>query len=665
MRIIFGLMCVCTIVLSSGMSFADTSAISYFKKPEMLSASISPDGHKIVAISNGNQTQYISLIDSDTQEHSILMNVGDFSEQEASVRGVSWIDSQHIAVQYSELRKGVVGLLDTRAMGYLLIIKIPDKYNEEVIVYSVRTKGWLVHPLASQDNVFLYAKSGAHSKVYRIQIDLLQEHKKKLSKLTRIDGGQFKKINEESTIAGYAIRWLFDFKGKPRAVLNYSDEQTLELNSLDAHGDTTVIETWTQKQLQTRLEKTEEKVLIPVAMADEEGSFYCFDIWEEEKKSVYKVNFNRGVEELLYETDAYRILEVIISEEDNGFLGVRVLKDGDIRQIYLNPHDQSVSNRGEKYLDKERILNVKISSSINKNRILIYSESYNEPGQYILADIAGESRVIVGGEFPHLNGRLSGGGVESSIEVEGLEIPYILSLPNKILPKGAPLIVMPHGGPIGIFDDRYFDLTTQFLVLNGYAVLRVNFRGSGGYSTELKQAGKRQWGNLILRDIYKATEKVVADKRVNEERVCVFGASYGGYAALMLTITHPETYLCGVTMAGVSDVNLYLNSPKITSRQDDWLKEYVGDSLTEHDVLKDISPVYSLIKLQRPLLIMHGEKDEVVDIEHFYRLTAFMLKYEKTFESYAFPETGHALENMDTVVLYHSKVLDFLNKYLN
>ena len=92
---------------------------------------------------------------------------------------------------------------------------------------------------------------------------------------------------------------------------------------------------------------------------------------------------------------------------------------------------------------------------------------------------------------------------------------------------------MPHGGPFGIFDDQYFDLPTQYFVHNGYAVLRVNFRGSGGYSEEFIDAGKKEFGGKMLTDIIAVTNAVTQRLDVNGDKVCASGGSYGGYLSLI------------------------------------------------------------------------------------------------------------------------------------
>ena len=212
------------------------------------------------------------------------------------------------------------------------------------------------------------------------------------------------------------------------------------------------------------------------------------------------------------------------------------------------------------------------------------------------------------------------------------------------------------------FNDAYFDETTQFFNANGFAVLRVNFRGSGGHSKELREAGKKQFGELMLEDIYQATLAVVQHQYIDKKRICTVGMSYGGYAAVALTINHPEIYQCAVSLAGVMDVPYYTRSPHSTEKQRSWIADQVGNIETEYDELKSISPVYNAAKLTQPILITHGEKDQVVDVEHAYRMKLMLEKHSKEFEWYIEPDGSHSFDNKEETYRFFNRTITFLRK---
>ena len=129
-------------------------------------------------------------------------------------------------------------------------------------------------------------------------------------------------------------------------------------------------------------------------------------------------------------------------------------------------------------------------------------------------------------------------------------------IPNGSDGKKLPLIVYPHGGPYAVRDIDGFNPDSQFFASRGYAVLQMNFRGSGGYGTHFREAGSREWGGKMQDDVTDAVKSAVGEGIADAGRVCIFGASYGGYAALMGVVREPDLYRCTVGYAGVYDLDV-------------------------------------------------------------------------------------------------------------
>ncbi len=191
---------------------------------------------------------------------------------------------------------------------------------------------------------------------------------------------------------------------------------------------------------------------------------------------------------------------------------------------------------------------------------------------------------------------------------DGVEIAAVLTLPRGKTGK-LPLIVMPHGGPRAR-DSEVWDWWSQFLADRGYAVVKPNYRGSTGYGTKFMEMGEGQWG-LAMQDDLDDAVKALADLGIADpKRVCMVGASYGGYAALRAAQRDGDKYRCAVSYAGVSDLNRMLRHQSnflYAGARGDWLREQAPD-------LKDISPINFPASFSIPLLIMHGEEDRVVPI---------------------------------------------------
>jgi dienelactone hydrolase len=224
---------------------------------------------------------------------------------------------------------------------------------------------------------------------------------------------------------------------------------------------------------------------------------------------------------------------------------------------------------------------------------------------------------------------------------DGLPIEAFLTLPAGNARH--PLVVMAHGGPIGIADTRHFDPDVQMLVALGYAVLQVNFRGSDGYGRAYRDAGKTGYGTLIEEDIDAALKVALASYPLDEKRMCAFGASYGGYSSLVSAIRWPDRYRCIVSMAGVSDRLLFITASDTgrTRQGRERLYRVFGDPATQAAALMATSPLYEYEKLTTPLLLVHGVEDERVDFEHTARLVRVLSRTPHPPMLLKLEDTGH------------------------
>lgn len=662
------------LVFSSTFLYANPPLTSedFFIQPWITSATLSPDGKKVASIVNENGNQKLKLFRSGDRVSRTLIDIKEFTTKDTQIHNIAWIDDQYLAAQFSKMNRGVPNLLDTRQRYYIIVLKLlPGKTAPEV--YTIKTKGWLVDPLPDEKDTFLYAKSGVYSKIYKIHASHLSRYKAAFNKLAKTDGGQFIAANEVASVKGFTRHWFIDKKGAPLAALHYTDGD-MSLSTLDQEGAYKKLKTWPKKSLRyktTLKNKQKEKddtivkkLLLPIAYAGEENTFYCLDFFEEEERSVYKINFETNTTELIYEATAFEIIDLITHPANYQLIGVRVLADGYYRDIYFDA-SETVSNQSSKY-PKDSQFSIVINQHVKSGASLSYSESHNRPGHYLFKKNSNSKVELIGSEYPRIHNRLQSSLVVSSIENEGLTIPYLLTLPDTNTNTPAPLIVLPHGGPIGVFDTQYFDLISQFLSSQGYAVLRVNFRGSSGYSQELKDAGKYQWGKLMLSDIHNTMLEVTSRADIDGKKVCAAGLSYGGYASSMLAINYPQHYRCAVSIAGVSDLPLLLNSPTRAGleRVDTWHKEQVGNAQTDYDTLKNISPAYLIDKLKSPILILHGEKDLNVDIEHANRLRLMLDKYNKPYVFHTYPEAGHNFEEEGVMADVFTRVVEFVREHL-
>ncbi len=244
---------------------------------------------------------------------------------------------------------------------------------------------------------------------------------------------------------------------------------------------------------------------------------------------------------------------------------------------------------------------------------------------------------------------------------DGLKIEGFLTLPNGKPAKNLPMVVLPHGGPIGVSDGWQWDADAQFLANRGYAVLQVNFRGSGGYGTDFEKAGFGEWGGKMIDDISDGTRWVVQQGIADGKRLCIFGASYGGYAALMSVVREPDLYRCAIAYAGVYDLNRLVKDSDAANSEGG--RAYFGDSIakTETERARQ-SPLTYIDQLKAQLMIVHGEDDIRVPINQAELLRSALQKRNYPYDWLTKRDEGHGFFNEDNRVELYEKLAAFLEK---
>lgn len=225
----------------------------------------------------------------------------------------------------------------------------------------------------------------------------------------------------------------------------------------------------------------------------------------------------------------------------------------------------------------------------------------------------------------------------------------------------APMVVMPHGGPFGIFDQWSFDDETQMLAEAGYAVLRINFRGSGNYGARFRRAGAREWGGRMQDDLTDATRWAVEQKIADPSRICIYGASYGGYAALMGAAREPDLYRCAVGYVGVYDLEaMHRDDSRITH----WLRNWADDWIGERNTLDARSPALMADRIKVPVFLAAGGADRTAPIAHSKKMERALRNAGKPVETLYFSSEGHGFYTYEHRREYYRRLLDFLARNL-
>ncbi len=288
--------------------------------------------------------------------------------------------------------------------------------------------------------------------------------------------------------------------------------------------------------------------------------------------------------------------------------------------------------------------------------------SDREPERYYLLDTASGDLTLLAQSRPWLKAK----DMRPTEPVrftarDGLTIEGWLTRPAASGPY--PLVVVPHGGPFDVGDSWYYDDEVQMLAVRGYGVLRVNFRGSSGRGRPFMEAGYRQWGAAMQDDLTDATRWAIAQANVDPARVCIWGASYGGYAALMGAVREPDLYRCVIGVSGPYHLPTMYDWGSIQSTRygESYLKRALGEDKAE--LLKH-SPTQYAANIRAQLLLVHGMRDRRVSPEHLRAMRRSLDASGKPYKVYEPYTEGHGFFDQENRKKYYSMVLDFLDANL-
>lgn len=295
-----------------------------------------------------------------------------------------------------------------------------------------------------------------------------------------------------------------------------------------------------------------------------------------------------------------------------------------------------------------------VSWSDDLRQSIVYTESDADSGTYHLVDLDRGLAEILGEAYPQITPEHVGEVRIISYEAaDGMRIPGYLTLPPNVTdPRGLPLVVLAHGGPASR-DSYGFGWWAQAMASRGYAVLQANFRGSDGLGTEHLEAGYGQWGRKMQTDLSDGVRWLASEGLIDPARVCIVGASYGGYAAMAGPTLDNGVYRCAVSVAGVSDLRrMVVWSAEQGGRRDApvvryWNRFMGADRLGDRD-LDPISPAKQAARADAPILLLHGRDDTVVPFEQSRILAEALRAAGKPYEFIELSGEDHWLSRADT-----------------
>lgn len=306
------------------------------------------------------------------------------------------------------------------------------------------------------------------------------------------------------------------------------------------------------------------------------------------------------------------------------------------------------------------------SATQDHSLLVLFVTSASNPGDFYLFDTKTSKANLLFSTKPDIDPDTMPTMMPITVTArDGVVLHGYLTLP-KGGGKGLPLIVNPHGGPHGPRDVWEFNPVypePQFFASHGYAVLQLNYRGSGGYGLHFQQLGYRHWSSTMQDDLADGVQWVVKQGYVDPKRVCIYGASYGGYAAFENPIRYPDLYKCAVGYVGAYDLTLLGVHGDVSHFAGGVhaMDVYLGEDMEER---KRESPAYNADKLKLPLFIVYGGADVRVVPEHASNMESALRKADIDFDDMHEPNEGHGFRNQDHLFELYHRMLAFFDKYI-
>ena len=630
---------------------------SFFENSAFSGAVLSPNAkHLAVKFSAKGRRVGLFVMDLDTEKTT---PVAEF--QDLDVGRVQWVNDNRLMFNVTNKQVGqrdvdhYPGLFavdrDGTHMRQLADLALAEQRLGTRIRDDVRLpyNTLMLDQTGSQDSEFVYVTRPLSIAGELRYVDLLR-----LNTLT----GTAKAVKRPSNDTQ---QWMLDTKGEPRVAIAYEkDIMTVYLRDV-ASGE------W--RKMATLKMFSEKNTFVPLGFAPDGTLYVNTDNGENDTSAIHSYNPITGqvLPKPVITTPGYDFNGELVTNRDK-VLGMRFTTDAE-STLWFDDKMKAL----QKQVDDLLPATVNLLTPATRPQtpwVLVESYSDQQPKMFVLFNSETGKFRKVGDSKPAIVPQQMARQVQLSFKArDGMTIPALLTLPNGNR-KNLPMVILIHGGPWVRGSTWGWMRESQFLASRGYAVLEPSFRGTTGLGTKHLHASFKQWGLAMQNDIADAAKFAIGKGYANPQRICLAGASYGGYATLMGLINDPQLFKCGVDWVGVTDIDLLMNghwsfkSDMSNDTRDYSYAQMIGDQVTYKEQFKATSPLYNAVKITQPLLLAYGASDARVPKYHGDKFYKAVKATNPNVEYIVYEEEGHGWALPKNNIDFWGKVEKFLDKHI-
>ncbi|MES2263861.1 MAG: S9 family peptidase [Pseudomonadota bacterium] len=582
----------------------------FFDHPRLGDAKLSPDASFLaLRIGNANKRDGLAVIDLATRKAQAVAQFND-----ADIGDFEWVNDKRLVFNTRDNkvapgnRRFAPGLYAANRDGSAMRQLAERNYDPPA------TTGTLIKSRVLPWNTYLIAQAGAQDSddvyVERPVWDEVSEELKHVD-LLRLNTvtGKADDIPHPQAVT----EWLLDHKGLPRLATSRRDNLVTRHYLDPASGKWRTLASFP-------VYDNAPGSFVPLGFHPDGKLLVSTQVDQDDKESLHLLDVASGQigKEALVSLADYDYDGKLIYSNGK-LLGYEILSDARA-MVWLDPHMKALQREVDAQL-QDTVNLLEPAARPQAPWLLVKSYSDRQPLVYYLFNTDTHQLSRIGGERDEIKpAEMGRQDLVRYAARDGLPIPAWLTLPRDGA-KNLPLVVLVHGGPYMRGREWGWHAEAQFLASRGYAVLEPEYRGSTGFGNRHFRAGLKQWGLAMQDDLADAAQWAIAQGIADPQRICIAGASYGGYATLMGLIKNPELFKCGINWAGVTDIELlYKDNSFLSDLQQAWKKygmpRLIGDLLKDRFQLKATSPLNLAARIRQPVLMAYGTDDRRVPLYH-------------------------------------------------